>query len=75
MSGFPFKKPFDMFDFAFQPSIVKKQIDELRTMRFVQNAKNLMIVISGDIRILQRELFKWTRSEKVACTQISRLNC
>ena len=44
MSGFPFKKTFDMFDFSFQPSIDKKQIDELRTMRFVENKENVVFL-------------------------------
>lgn len=44
MSGFPFKKTFDMFDFSFQPSIDKKQIDELRTMRFVENKENIVFL-------------------------------
>ena len=31
MSGFPIKKTLDDFDFSFQPSIDKRQIDELAT--------------------------------------------
>ncbi len=37
MSGFPIKRTLDDFDFSFQPSIDKRQIDELATMRFVEN--------------------------------------
>jgi len=33
MSGFPLKKGLDDFDFSFQPSIDKRQIEELATMR------------------------------------------
>jgi len=44
MSGFPFLKTLDMFDFNFQPSIDKTQIDELRTMRFVENKENLVFL-------------------------------
>ena len=40
MSGFPIKKGLEDFDFSFQPSIDKRQIDELATMRFVENAEN-----------------------------------
>ena len=39
MSGFPIKKTLDDFDFSFQPSIDKCQIDELATMRFLKNAE------------------------------------
>ena len=40
MSGFPIKKTLDEFDFSFQPSIDKRQIDELATMRFLENGEN-----------------------------------
>ena len=41
MSGFPIKKTLDDFDFSFQPSIDKRQIDELATMRFLENGENV----------------------------------
>jgi DNA replication protein DnaC len=44
MSGFPLKKTFDDFDFTFQPSIDKKQIDELATMRFLENGENVVFL-------------------------------
>lgn len=44
MSGFPFKKTMEMFDFSFQPSIDKSQIDELCTMRFVENKENVVFL-------------------------------
>ena len=44
MSGFPFKKTMEMFDFSFQPSIDKSQIDELCTMRFVENRENVVFL-------------------------------
>lgn len=44
MSGFPIKKGLDDFDFSFQPSIDKRQIDELSTMRFVENAENIVFL-------------------------------
>jgi len=44
MSGFPFRKTFEMFDFSFQPSIDKMQIDELCTMRFVENRENVVFL-------------------------------
>ena len=37
MSGFPYRKTLEQFDFDFQPSINKEQIMELATMRFVEN--------------------------------------
>ena len=37
---FPIRKTLDDFDFSFQPSIDKRQIDELATMRFLENGEN-----------------------------------
>jgi DNA replication protein DnaC len=44
MSGFPLKKSLADFDFSFQPSIDKRQIDELATMRFIENAENIVFL-------------------------------
>ncbi|MCL2110762.1 MAG: IS21-like element helper ATPase IstB [Clostridiales bacterium] len=44
MSGFPIKKGLGDFDFPFQPSIDKKQIDELATMRFLENGENIVFL-------------------------------
>ena len=44
MSGFPIKKTLKDFDFSFQPSIDKRQIDELATMRFVENVENVVFL-------------------------------
>jgi DNA replication protein DnaC len=49
MSGFPIKKSLGDFDFSFQPSIDKKQIDELATMRFMENAENIVFLGSPGI--------------------------
>jgi DNA replication protein DnaC len=44
MSGFPMKKGFEEFDFKFQPSIDKSQVEELRSMRFIENAENVVFL-------------------------------
>ena len=44
MSAFPMKKTLDDFDFSFQPSIDKRQINELATMRFLENAENIVFL-------------------------------
>ena len=44
MSGFPFRKTMEMFDFSFQPSIDENQIMELATMRFVENRENVVFL-------------------------------
>jgi len=43
-SGFPLKKGLEEFDFDFQPSIDKRQIDELATMRFLENGENIVFL-------------------------------
>ena len=47
MSGFPIKKTLDDFDFSFQPSIDKRQIDELATMRFLENAEKVFLILDN----------------------------
>jgi DNA replication protein DnaC len=44
MSAFPFRKGLDVFDFDFQPSIDRVQIEELATMRFVENKENVIFL-------------------------------
>ena len=44
LAHLPFVKNFDQFDFGFQPSIDERQIRELRTLRFVQEASNVIFL-------------------------------
>lgn len=44
VAGFPFRKTIEQFDFAFQPSIDKKMITDLTSLRFVHNAENVMFL-------------------------------
>ncbi len=44
MSALPMKKTLKDFDFSFQPSIDKRQIDELATMRFMELAENIVFL-------------------------------
>ena len=44
MSGFPYRKTLEQFDFDFQPSLNKEQIMELATMRFVENKENIVFL-------------------------------
>jgi DNA replication protein DnaC len=37
-------KTFDQFDFGFQPSIDEKQIRELRSLRFLHEASNVILL-------------------------------
>ena len=44
LAHLPFLKTFDQFDFAFQPSIDERQVRELRTLRFVHEASNMIFL-------------------------------
>jgi DNA replication protein DnaC len=44
LAHLPFLKTFDQFDFAFQPSIDERQVRELRTLRFVHDASNVILL-------------------------------
>jgi DNA replication protein DnaC len=49
VAGFPFKKTIDDFDFSFQPSIDLKVINELRSMRFIHNRENVILLGSPGV--------------------------
>jgi DNA replication protein DnaC len=44
VAGFPYKKNLNDFDFKFQPSIDKKVINELQSMRFIHNRENVIFL-------------------------------
>jgi DNA replication protein DnaC len=44
LAHLPYLKTFEQFDFGFQPSIDEKQIRELRTLRFVHEASNVILL-------------------------------
>jgi len=44
LAHLPYIKTFDQFDFGFQPSIDERQIRELRTLRFVHEASNVVFL-------------------------------
>src|SRR5687767_15815768 len=44
LAHLPFLKSFEQFDFAFQPSIDERQIRELRSLRFVHEASNVILL-------------------------------
>lgn len=44
LAHLPFVKTFDQFDFSFQPSIDERQIRELRSLRFVHEASNVVFL-------------------------------
>jgi len=44
MARFPFVKPLETFDFAYQPSIDKKQVLELASCHFIEHGDNVIVL-------------------------------
>lgn len=44
LAHLPYIKTFEQFDFGFQPSIDERQIRELRTLRFIHDASNVILL-------------------------------
>jgi DNA replication protein DnaC len=44
LAHFPFQKTLEQFDFGFQPSLDQRQVEELSTLRFVQDAGNIVLL-------------------------------
>jgi len=44
VAGFPGRKTFELYDFLFQPNINIEQIDDLRTLRFIENKENVVFL-------------------------------
>lgn len=44
LAGFPSTKPLDQFDFAAQPSLDRRLVDELATLRFIEEHANVLLV-------------------------------
>ena len=43
-AGFPGRKTFELFDFDFQPNLDIEKINDLRTLRFVENKENVVFM-------------------------------
>ena len=44
IAGFPFRKTFEQFDFTYQSSIDLETINELKTVKFVHNRENVILL-------------------------------
>jgi DNA replication protein DnaC len=44
MARFPFVKPLETFDFAYRPSIDKKQVQTLASCHFVEHGDNVLVL-------------------------------
>ena len=48
-AGFPFLKKINDYDFSFQPSLNKNEMEELLTLRFIENNENILFVGSPGV--------------------------
>lgn len=44
MARFPFVKPLETFDFAYHPSIDKKQVQTLASCHFIEHGDNVLVL-------------------------------
>jgi DNA replication protein DnaC len=49
VSNFPYEKRMSDFDFSYQPSINKHEIDDLMSLRFVENKENILFIGSSGV--------------------------
>lgn len=49
VANFPFIKTLDDFDFTFQPSVNRKAMIDLETLRFIENKENVLFVGSSGV--------------------------
>lgn len=49
ISNFPYEKRITDFDFGYQPSINRNQIDDLMSLRFVENKENILFIGSSGV--------------------------
>lgn len=50
MAAFPSRKTFELFDFDFQPNLDKNMINDLRTIRFIDNKENVIFLGTQGVR-------------------------
>lgn len=48
-AGFPFSKTIEDYDFDFQPSVRRKEIEDYRSLRFLENNENLLFIGSSGV--------------------------
>lgn len=65
MAGFPFIKTIDEFDFVFQRSITRKQVNQLLDMQWIEKCYNLIFwALPGSARATCQWLLDMRQSER-----------
>lgn len=48
-AGFPFTKTIEDYDFDYQPSVKRKEIEDYRSLRFIENNENILFIGSPGV--------------------------
>ena len=64
LARFPFVKSLEVFDFTYQPSLDKKQIQQVATCHFIEHGEN--VVILGPPGVGQEPLSHWAGLKAIA---------
>ena len=48
-AGFPFSKTIEDYDFDYQPSVKRKEIEDFRSLRFIENNENILFIGSPGV--------------------------
>jgi DNA replication protein DnaC len=59
LAHLPYVKTFEPFDFGFPPSLDERQVRELRTLRFVQEASNVILLARISHEEVAKGLISW----------------
>ena len=67
-AAFPFVKTIDDYDFEFQPCVSKPEILELATLRFMENAENIVFLgVAALVKLILRQLLAlWLQVSDIA---------
>ena len=64
MARFPFVKPLESFDFAYQPSIDRKQVQALASCHFIEHGDNVIVLGPPGVGCQHRTTFPQFRRSK-----------
>jgi DNA replication protein DnaC len=61
MARFPFVKPLETFDFGYQPSIDRKQVQMLASCHFIEHGDNVLVLGPPGVGKTQVSIATWDR--------------
>jgi DNA replication protein DnaC len=64
LARFPFVKSLETFDFAYQPSLDKKQIQTLASCHFIEHGENIVILGPPGVGKKPSRRWAWSQSDR-----------